>query len=283
MGIASMNENLEDNGQFKMRLDEELDEASMPTDVDNLRIEKLSHRMTMITILIPVLLVVVLVIAYLDIKKRVIRTEDTGQLTAENLSKDLESRFEKLTMAQRVIEENLARLKDQSNQSVAKVQINLKKLDDRMKSTGRKMASRKDMKATTDKLGKNVANIAQSMEDLKLQVGQLNETLQPGLSELRAALDENKSQLDQLGQQLSALDQAKIDKASMDLALKLEILKIKQAYKAQMEDLLTRLKSLEKKVARQAAAPAPSPSKPAPSQSAPSPAPGTIEEQTIGK
>lgn len=277
-----MNENLEDNGQFKMRLDGDVEESPIHTDVDDLRIEKLSHRITMIGILIPVLLVVVLAIAYLDIKKRVIQTEDTGQMTAETLTKDLDSRFESLTMAQRVIEENLNRLKDQSDQSVAKVQINLKKLDDRLKSTGRKMVSQKDMKVTTEKLGQNVENVAQSIEELKLQVAQLTENLQPRITELQTALTDNKSQMDQLYQKLSALDQNKIDKAALDLALKLEVLKINRAYKAQIEELQSEIKSVERKIAKPVAAPAPRSSTPAP-PSSPSPSSEKLEEQTIGK
>jgi chromosome segregation ATPase len=275
-----MNENLEDNGQFKMRLDEaEVEETPIPADVQDLRIEKLSHRMTMVTILIPMLLVVVLVIAYLDIKKRVIQTEDTGQLTAETLSRDVESRFESLTMTQKGIEENLARLKDQSDQALAKIQIDLKKLDDRLKSAGSNMVSQKEMKATQNKLDQNVANVAQSVDNLKLQVGQLAETLQPRISELKTALDQNKTQFDQLSQKLTTLDRNKIDRAGLDLAVKLEGMKIKQAYKAQIEDLQSRLDSLERQVAH----PASTPSKPAATNASPAPAPDKIEEQTIGK
>ncbi len=278
-----MNENLEDNGQFKMRLDEEVEETPIASDVDDLRIEKLSHRMTMITILIPVLLVVVLVIAYMDIKKRVIQTEDSGQLTAENLSKDLESRFEKLTIAQRMIEENLARLKDQSDQSVAKVQINLKKLDDRLKGTSRKMVSQKDMKATTAKLDQNVTNVAKSMEELKVQVAQITESLRPRINELQTALAENKTQMDQLNQSLSAMDQNKIDKAALDLALKLEVLKINRAQKAQIEDLQSQISALERKVKRAVPPPAPPKQVTPPPSPAPSSKPQKLEEQTIGK
>ena len=278
-----MNEHPEDNGQFKMRLDEEVDDTPIPTDVDDLRIEKLSHRMTMITILIPVLLVVVLVIAYMDIKKRVIQTEDSGQLTAENLSKDLESRFEKLTMAQRLIEENLARLKDQSDQSVAKVQINLKKLDDRLKSTGRKMVSQKTMKATTSKLDQNVDNVAKSVEELKVQMAQITETLQPRIAELQTALSANKTQMDELNKTLAAIEQNKIDKAKMDLALKLEVLKINQARKAQVEDLQSQIKALERKLSRPAPAAAPPKPAPGPTSAPPSPQTKQLEEQTISR
>jgi DNA segregation ATPase FtsK/SpoIIIE-like protein len=283
-----MNENLENNGQFKMRLDEEVEEAPIPTHVDELRIEKLSHRVTLISILIPVLIVVVLVIAYLDIKKRVIQTEDTGQMTAESLSKEVESRFETLTKAQRLLEENLARLKDLTDQSVAKVQVNLKKLDDRLKRSNRKMISRKDMQTTTDQLGRNIENMSQSIEELKLQLSQLTTSLQPQISALEKALTENKAQMVQLEGMLTNLDKNKIDKAAMELAVKLEALKIKQVYKAQLEDLQSRLTSIEKKLATQpkAAQPAavpPSP-KPIPQQTPPPAAPPeTLEEQTIGR
>lgn len=288
-------EDIDDKGQFKMRLDEEeAEETPIPTQVDDLRIEKLNHRMTLITILIPVLIVVVLVIAYLDIKKRVIQSEDTGQLTAETLSKELESRFESLTMAQKVVEENLARLKDQSDKSVAKVQINLKKLDDRLKSSNKKMVSQQDMKATSEKLNQNVTNVAQSIEEVKTQLEQISLTLQPQISELEKALSDNKSRMTQLDEQISALNDNKIDKAKFDLALKLEMLKIKQSYKIQLEELQSRLKSLEGKVSRQASKPTAAPSLPKPTPAPtsgttmPSPAPipsspGQLEEQTIGK
>lgn len=290
-----INENMDDNGQFKMRLDEEeVEETPLPTQVDDLRIEKLNHRMTLITILIPVLIVVVLVIAYLDIKKRVIQSEDTGQLTAETLSKELESRFESLTMAQKVVEENLARLKDQSDKSVAKVQINLKKLDDRFKGSNKKMVSQQDMKAVSEKLNQNVTNVAQSIEAVKIQLEQISQTLQPQISALEKALSDNKNKMTQLEEQLSVLNDNKIDKAKLDFALKLETLKIKQSYKTQLEELQSRLKSLEGKVGRQASKPnapasAPKPipaptsdtaiQEPAPAQSSPE----QLEEQTIGK
>lgn len=282
-----MNENLEDNGQFKMRLDEEVDETPISTQVDELRIEKLSHRVTLISILIPVLIVVVLVIAYLDIKKRVAHTEDTGQMTAESLSKDVESRFETLTQAQRLLEENLARLKDQTDQSVAKVQVNLKKLDDRLKRSNRTMVNRKDMKTTTDQLDRNIGNVSQSIEELKLQLSQLTTSLQPQISELEKALTENKAQTVELEGMLTNLDKNKIDKASMELAVKLEALKIKQVYKVQLEDFQSRLTSIEKKLAEQtkAARPAPAPQspKPVPQQAPPAAPPEKLEEQTIGR
>jgi DNA repair exonuclease SbcCD ATPase subunit len=288
------NENLDDKGQFKMRLDEEEAEASpIASQVDDLRIEKLSHRMTLITILIPVLIVIVLVIAYMDIKKRVIQTEDTGQLTAESLSKELESRFESLTRAQKAVEENLAGLKDQSDKSIAKVQINLKKLDDKLVGITKRMASQKELKAASNRLSQNVTNVAQSMEELKLQLEQINSTVKPQIVSLENTLSEYKSRMDLLDDKLAALDSQKIDKAKLDLALKLETLKINQNLKAQLDELQSRLTTVEKSASKQAKTPAPAVKAPAatpatappdaPSPALPPSSSGELEEQNIGK
>jgi uncharacterized phage infection (PIP) family protein YhgE len=166
------------------------------------------------------------------------------------------------------------------------------------------MASQKEFKAARNKLNKNVTNVAKSIEELKLQVGQISQTLQPQIAALETALSQNKSQMARLEDKLSALDSTKIDKEKMDVALKLEMLKIKQTLKSQLGELQSRLKSVENKVAKQAAAPparkvpspppqptsaapvapTPGPAAPAPGATpSPTPSPGELEEQTIEK
>lgn len=284
--MIDMNEHMDDDGQFKMRLDGdgEGEDSPISADVEGLRIEKLNHRVTLISILIPVLIVVVLTIAYLDIKKRVIQTEDSGQLTAQTLSKELESRFETLALTQKVLDENLARLKDQSDQSLAKVQVNLKKLDDRMTSANKNMLSRKDMQASTDVQNQKLNNISQAMEELKIQLDQFTEAIQSRLSELENTLTADSDQVTRLEETMTAIEQNKMDKSAMDLAIKLEVLKAKQTYQVQLDDLQTRLKSIEGRIARQTSRSAPAPqSSPSPAPAAPAPPPGKLQEQTIGK
>jgi hypothetical protein len=53
------------------------------------RIEKISHRVTIISILIPVLLGVVFYITYRDITSRVSQSQDTGAMEIQNLSTQL--------------------------------------------------------------------------------------------------------------------------------------------------------------------------------------------------
>ena len=168
-----MNEEHDEDVHFRMIPDDEAEENVIPAQVDELRIERLNQRMTLISILIPVLIVVILGIAYLDIKRRVIHTEDTGAETAQHLSQDLESRFSSLSLNQAHLEETLARVQDQTNQSLAKAQVNLKKLNAALDQTRKTMASQKELQATSRKMDQGLANVARSTDEIKAQVDQL--------------------------------------------------------------------------------------------------------------
>ncbi len=286
-----MNEIHDDNGQFKMRLDDDVEDTLIPAQVDDMRIEKLNHKMTLISIILPVLIVVVLVIVYLDIKKRVIHTEDTGTIGVQNLSEDLDSRFSSLSLRQAQNVEDLARLTDQTNQSMAKVQVNLKKLEDSLKKSLRPMVNQKDMKATAKKIGQNVANVSQSVEEVNARVADVANKLQVLEAQIeqarqervanKKALSVNKSQMTQLEENLNGLDQNKIDKSAVDLAIKLETLRIKQSFKSQLDELDTRLITLETRpVQPTVSGPAAGPKVQKPSGTT---SPENIEEQTIAR
>jgi len=286
-----MNEIHDDNGQFKMRLDDDVEDTLIPAQVDDMRIEKLNHKMTLITIILPVLIVVVLVIAYLDIKKRVVHTEDTGTIGVQNLSEDLDSRFSSLSLRQAQNVEDLARLTDQTNQSMAKVQVNLKKLEDSLKKSLRPMVNQREMKATAKKIGQNVANVSQSVEEVNARVADVANALQALEAQIeqarqeraanKKALSANKSQMARLEENLNGLDQNKIDKSAVDLAIKLETLRIKQSFKSQLDELDTRLITLETRPVQPSAfGPAAGPKVQKPSGTT---SPENIEEQTIAR
>ena len=284
-----MDEQNENGQQFRMRLDADVDDAVIPAQVDELRIEKLSHRITLISILIPVLIVVVLVMAYLDIKRRVTLTEDTGAVTAQHLSEDLESRFSSLSLSQAHLEEALAKLQDQTNQSLAKAQVHLNKLDDSLKQSRSTMASQKEVKSVSQKIDQNMANVAKSVEDLKLQVDALNQTLQSKLAQIDQLVSEHGAQMAQFKASLLNLEQNKIDKEAMELAIKLEALKIKQVFNDQLDDVQAEIQSIGQKVDKLSSLPRTPASPSVPHKTTtpkpPAAAPGAerLQEQTISK
>ncbi len=121
-----MNEN-DDTSRFTLRGGEDVQNSIYISDAENLRIEKLSTRVTLVAVLIPCLLVIVLAVAYLDIKNRVINTQNTGSMGVQNLSKDLESRFSNLSLKQAKLEDQFAANSKSLETTTAALQVNLQK------------------------------------------------------------------------------------------------------------------------------------------------------------
>lgn len=284
-----MDDQHRNESKFKMRLDADVDEAPITSQVDELRMEKLSQRVTMISILIPVLIVVILIFAYMDIKRRVIQTEDTGVSGVQKLSEDMESRFSTLSLRQAKLEEMLKRNSDMNNQSQAKIQVNLKKLEDRLKGVGKGLTSKKDLDAKIDPIDKKIENLSGAMDERIAGLTEVNQQMQTTLSQIGETLSDRDNQIKQLQEKINGLDQAKIDKSALDLAMKLEMLKIKQSFIARLDEIEARIKTLETKTkSHSQAAPIPQkiPAKPLPTPpptpSAPAaPSSGEIKEQPI--
>jgi chromosome segregation ATPase len=284
-----MNDQETNQGKFKMRLDADVDETPAAGQVDELRMEKLNQRVTMISILIPVLIVVVLIIAYMDIKQRVIRTEDTGTSGVQNLAKDMESRFSTLSLRQAKLEELLKGSSEANNQSLAKIQVQLKKLEDRVKDVGKGLASKKELDAKLSAMNKKIENLSVAMDESSSGFAESTQQVQKALSQMEERLSERADGIKQLQEKVNGLDQEKIDKPALDLAMKLEMLKIKQSFIERLDAIDAKIKKLESKLdSRTQSAPAPrkSPAKAAPeTPQKPSPpaAPdnGGIEEQPI--
>lgn len=72
--------------------------SAMQEEILEQRLEKLSTRVTLISILVPVLILVIFAFAYLDMKSRVFTMHDTGVERLHKLSRELESKFSSLSI-----------------------------------------------------------------------------------------------------------------------------------------------------------------------------------------
>jgi len=116
-----------ETSRFTMRDNEAESDSIYTSDAENLRIEKLSSRITVVAVLIPCLLAVALIVVYLDLKNRVANTYSTGSMGVQNLSKDLESRFSNLSLKLAKIEDQLKGQAETLKNTTASLQVNLKK------------------------------------------------------------------------------------------------------------------------------------------------------------
>jgi hypothetical protein len=281
MGIenGTMEEKPEETEHFRMRLDdldEEIDGRAVSSEVNELRLEKISQRVTMISIMIPVLIVIVLVITYLDIKKRVVQTEDSGTIEFRKLSSDLESRFSSLSLRQAKLEDTLGKLTEQNDHTMASIQVRMEKLNDSIEQIRKEALGVKELDAVKQDLLKQINNVIAStneaakqntatLQDLKSQVIQE--------SEKQAALN---TRIADTQKNYADLESRKIDKQSLDLALRLEALKVETAVKTQIDGLQQKLNALERQLSQLSARAAPAtpvPASQAPAPVAPTPAP----------
>lgn len=299
----------DDTSRFTIRDEETEPDAIYISDAENLRIEKLSTRVTLVAVLIPCLLVVVLAIAYLDIKNRVVNTQHSGSMGVQNLSKDLESRFSNLSLKQARMEEQLTEMTKALETGTAALQVNLQKATNELKRITDDKADRSELTALTAVIQKSDASVTalqKDMADLNTAFSKFDEELAAqillmaqGLKKDQGRLADIEAKVQPLAdieKKIQRLDSEKLNKGSMELALGLERLGLQEMVKDRIREVEKKLADLNKQIDAvnqrldaQARKPSPSSSvvtAPAPSPmplQAPDPNSGStnIVEQTI--
>ncbi|MDJ0782871.1 MAG: hypothetical protein QNJ22_12930 [Desulfosarcinaceae bacterium] len=257
------------DGGFRLSFDEEPEEDSdrqLQSEIEGLKVEKLSQRVTLITILIPILIVVILGVTYLDIKRRVISTETTGSKGFESLSRDLESRFSSLSLRQAKLEEAFSKEITQLNEASAAMGVRVTETDAALKAMGAAAATQKTLEKMT---GQTLAAMEEKLIPLTQQLTAANErltaqgqdttarlselegllaTMDPVLAGLRASIDSLNDQLAVLTENIDTLSAEKISKEQMDLALKLDRFRIISDLQAQDKELEQQLGEMSRQI-----------------------------------
>jgi len=257
------------NDGFRLSFDEEPDEESqrqIQAEIEGLKVEKLSQRVTVITILIPILIAVILGVTYLDIKRRVISTENTGSKGFESLSRDLESRFSSLSLRQAKLEEDFGKDSERLDKASAAMGVRIKETDTALKALAASAVTQKALKKTAAdtlaaldaKLSPLAKQLASTNAKLTAQgqdaIARLSElegllaSMDPILANLRASIqalhsdaETLSSNVEALSSNVETLSEGKISKEQMDLALKLDRFRI-------ISDLQAEDKRLEKQL-----------------------------------
>jgi chromosome segregation ATPase len=247
----------------------EPEQALYQEEARDRRIEKIGHRVTIISILIPVLLGVVFYITYRDITSRVSQSQDTGAMEIQNLSAQLHDQSEALSKKYGELEASLAQKLAALEKVDKSMTANLKKAQDMVSKINATKVDKKEQQDAIAKIDTALGPIRKELETLKPMRKEL-ETLKPMRRQLEA-LGPMRNDLKAVTAELQALDKdtqqqlatisATLDKASKDLAriqseiqsdmsnlsdqkldkdaLQLELLKAKKNYQRELE--LTKL------------------------------------------
>ena len=237
-----------DNSRFQFSADEDEPEAILQDELRELKIEKLGHRVTLLTVLIPCMIGVILVITYLDIKDRVTRSYDTGAIGVQKLSKDLASKFSSLSLEQAKINDILAKKLPELDKSAAFLKSRITKLQKSMTQMTASTINRDELTRVTKNLTNKVADIPQSMkpdfEALALADNRIVEDarrLSDDIKMLSDSMAEIDTRINTIRKELETVSEKTIDKDELELTLKLKEIGYRQA-------LLDKTALLEKEI-----------------------------------
>jgi septal ring factor EnvC (AmiA/AmiB activator) len=287
-------------------------------EMKDLRVEKLSQRVAIITILIPCLIGVILFIAYRDLTGRVTESEFSGSKEVRALSVQLEEKLTQLTQQnsafQATLAEKIATFEKSStaldqqlktlNNTLNQVKQDLDKTRASLKSIDASKVDKKQQKAAIEKINNTLipirkdlevlAPISKDLNSLSSEIKAMDKRVQEDLTSVTASvtktnqdLSQLQSDLNQFQSTLTTLAKEKIDQASLEL----EILKAKKNYtrtfdqemlkiQRRLDALLKRTKRLEVNLKQLEATATTIPTAKAPSQPK-SPKGTKIEEQDL--
>ena len=276
--------NEKDPTKFRIRIDNESPDTGFEEETRDRRIEKLSRRITFVSILIPCLIAVILFVAYFDIKKRVGSMHSSG----EAVSQDLESRIASVSEKQAKLEDMLAKRIEPIEKAILSLQTELKEATTAIRyiRSARK-ADNKTLKGAIADIEKELGPVRKDLENIASRIKALDKNLDKNLANFGKKLDKAKNDLNKMQADISALSSAKIDRKALDKALNAKQKIYEQKLKQIAEDLANKVESIRKRIKKiemnmqsVAATPKPIPSK-KPAEETAVPQPGTIIEEDI--
>ena len=158
----------EEYSTFKFNGDEEpeSEQTLYQDEAKDRRVEKLSHRVTIISIFIPVLIGVVFYIAYRDITSRVNQSQDTGSMEIQNLSTQLQDKFDEISSKYGELEASLTQKLADLEKVDKAMKANLKKAEDTVSKINATKADKKDQQDAIAKIDTALSPIRKEVKDL---------------------------------------------------------------------------------------------------------------------
>ena len=264
---------------FKFNGDDDSEPESERTlyqdEAKDRRVEKISHRVTIISILIPVLIGVVFYIAYRDVTSRVSQSQDTGSMEIQNLSTQLQDKFDEISSKYGELEASLAQKLIALEKVDKTMKANLKNAENTVLKINATKADKKDQQDAIAKIDtalnpirkelKDLSTMRNDLKTLTAELQSLDTDVQQKLTTLSANVDKALQNLTTIQSDMSALSNQKLDED----ALQLELLKAKKSYQRELDltktaldkrltSILRKIRDLEKIAQAPLAAPKPS-------------------------
>ena len=242
-----------ESAKFRIRSDDN-PEAQFQGDNQELKLDKLSKRITLITILIPCLIGGILFLAYRGIQTRVGQVSDTGTTKVKTLSKDLEASFASLSKQQAHLQADFDKKTASMEKGNASLRKSLMESDTAIryiraarKSDNQKISNA--INAINKTLG-TLAPLPQNLETMASDIKLYDQKLSKELGSFSQSLEGIRNNLIKIQADIISLASAKTDNKAFDLALKNQQKNYQLALQKTRRDIYKRIAFLESKIKR---------------------------------
>ena len=262
--------------EFRFSADDQESDEFYQEELKDMRVEKLSQRLTLISILLPCLIAVVIFLGYRDLTSRVNKGQDSGNLEVQKLSiqmeglsakideklntfsKTLSSQDQKfsnsisgklntLTSNIEVLKKSMASVSEDLKQA----QNAIKKLDgskaDKNSQTGAIDRLKEDLDAFKSEI-QSLTNLRTDLESVSSEIKNLESKITEEMTKVAAETATFKKEYDQIQASIAEQLGEKIDKAALGVEL-LMFKKNQSTHSQEIERLNQQLESIQEKIA----------------------------------
>jgi DNA repair exonuclease SbcCD ATPase subunit len=228
--------------KFEMPMDDEIPEFQVQEDLDDQKVEKLHKRITRISIIIPCLVLIIILAAYFDLKKKLSSVNTIGNMGVQTLSKELESRFSSLSIKQANLEETLGKKIADLEKTAASLQKATKEATTAIRYI--REARKKDNNNTANaikEIEKTLVSIPKDLEKMSSDLKAIEKTSSAKLVIFSQFMDSTKNDFQTIHSEISTLKSSKADRTALKDQQKVYQLAMRQLT-TNLED---RIKSVE--------------------------------------
>ena len=258
--------------EFKFSADDQDPETFYQEELKDLRVEKLSQRVTLLSILLPIVVGIAIFFAYRDLTGRVSQTQDTGSMEVQRISRQLEEITKEfndklitftttLSTQDKEFDSTVSGKLAKVNKDVAALNKTLKTLNENLTQTRSTVKNLKASKADKKDQKKAFEKVNTSLESMNRELKSLGE-LQVELKTLSSGIKDLENNLDQkFAEAATAAEQSRNDLEQIQTSLgkkvdletfELEIFKLRKNYQNRVVQEISvinkNLDAIEKKI-----------------------------------
>ena len=249
------------SSKFKIQAADEdrLADSLLTDQIEYRRFEKLNQRVTVITILIPILIGIVIFLGYRNIKEMVSQTQDLGAKELTSLSQSLESNISNISIKQAKLEETLAGKIADLEKMEATVQGSIKKMEATVQSSIKKTesslaeiqagkADKKDIAGEISGIDNKLAvvqkDLKTGLEKMHADIKSLEKKVSDEFAKSFESVNKVTTSVAECQADIGLLSAEKADKKATEMALKNQEKRLQDQTSQQLRTLESKMESL---------------------------------------